>query len=164
MASTEQNQPNVPLIENKMSKSKKPRKNSQLKSAVPPVFILPCSLPPTSDEDRIFGLEICRAVEAVFIEISEISESEYSNTIECVQRCNGIFKIFLSEKKDRDQLLIKGISIRGHHITIYDENPLATVGQDVVRLKIKNIDYETQDEEVVKALKSIGFTLVWGIK
>ena len=55
------------------------------------------------------------------------------------------------------------MSIRGHHITIYGENPLAIDGQDAVRLKIKNIDYETKDEDVVKVLKSIGLTLTSNI-
>ena len=104
-------------------------------------------------------MEIKRAVEAVF----NISESENSNAVECVQRCNGVYKIFLSEKKDRNQLLIKGMSIRGFSITVYGENPLSIDGQDAVRLKIKNIDYETPDVEVVKALKSIGFTLASNI-
>ena len=69
-----------------MSNSKnqpKTQKKSQLKSAVPPVFILPSHLPPTSDQDKIFGLEIKRAVEAVF----NISESENSNAVECVCVC-----------------------------------------------------------------------------
>ena len=159
MTITEQNQPTVAQSGSKISKPRKPPKKKLLKSAIPPVFILPSSLPPTSDEDKIFGLEIKRAVEKVL----GMSEYEDSDTVECVQRCNGIYKIFLSEEKDRSRLLINGMSVRGHFITTYGENPLAINGQDAVRLKIKNIDYETPDEDVVNVLKSIGFTLASNI-
>ena len=59
--------------------------------------------------------------------------------------------------------MINGMSIRGHSITTYGENPLSINGQDAVRLKIKNIDYETPDVDVVKVLKSMGFTLASNI-
>ena len=55
------------------------------KSTIPAVFILPDSLP--SDEGRVSGLEIKRAVEAV------IDTEGNGNKVECVQRCNGVFKI-----------------------------------------------------------------------
>ena len=97
------------------------------------------------------------------LKVVKTNWDENGNAVECVQRCNGVYKFFLAETKDRNQLLIKGMSIRCHNITVYGKNPLSIDGQEAVRLKIRNIDYETPDVEVVTALKSIGFTLASNI-
>ena len=134
---------------------KKTKKRTYVKTTLQPVYVLPSSLPPTDEYEKIYGLEIKRAVESTL----GIDEEYNSSRVECVQRHHGVYKIWLAENKDRYSVLIKGISLRGHHITTYGENPLSIDGQEAVRLKISNLDYRTSDEEVVITLRSIGFLL-----
>ena len=129
---------------------------SLAKSSIPALFILPDSLP--SEDGKVGGLEIKRAVEAV------IDPGDEGNKVECVQRCNGVFRVILWGRKERNQLLIYGLSIRGISVTVYGENPLSVDGQDAVKLFISNVDYEIPDFEVLTALKSLGIILVSNIK
>ena len=136
--------------------SKKKVKNvkSYNKSNIPAVFIMPQSLPSDFIDGKLNGQEIKRAVETA------LHLDEDNTEIECVQRCNGVFKIFFSNHMERRKLLISGVAIRGVHITVYGENPLSIDGQDAVRLRISNIDYLTSDIDVINAIKNQGITIV----
>ena len=72
--------------------SKKKVKNvkSYNKSNIPAVFIMPQSLPSDFIDGKVNGQEIKRAVETALHLDEDYTE------IECVQRCNGVFKIFFS--------------------------------------------------------------------
>ena len=131
-----------------------------VKSNTPPVFILPQTLPVgTGAGGKVYGLEIKKSVETAL----NLDEYEADNNIECVQRSNGVFKIFLKGTRLRHKLLISGLSIRGHDIPIYGENPLAIDGQEAVKLKISNIDYLTPDSAVITALRKLKIQLVTDI-
>ena len=134
-----------------MDSSKTKVKATKEKSTVPPAFILPKSLPSSKEHGGpVYGLEIKRAVEASLGNDVEIA---------CIQKVNGIWRIILWSRKDRNNLVQKGISIRGHAITVYSTNPLLIEGKETVKLIIGNILYSISDEEVTKSLKKLQLTL-----
>ena len=126
-----------------------------VKTNIPAVFILPQTLPrDIGGGGKVYGLELKKAVETA------LGIGEYDDLIECVQRTNGVFKIFFKEMKLRYKLLISGLSVRGIDIPVYGENPLAIDGQEAVRLKISNVDYLTPDSDVLSALKKLNIKIV----
>ena len=77
---------NLPNLKNKT------KKRTYVKTTIQPVYILPSALPPTDEYDKIYGLEIKRAVESTL----GIDEDYDSSRVECVQRHHGVYKIWLS--------------------------------------------------------------------
>ena len=118
------------------------------KSTVLPVFLKPHELP--SAEGKVYGLEIKRAIEVVLGPDCKI---------ECVQKCNGYWRLILWSIQDRNTLLQAGLTIRGLIIPLYGSNPNNINGKESVRLYISNVYYSIADEEVKKALRGIGLIL-----
>lgn len=100
--------------------------------------------------DPVWGLEIKRAMEDVIGKQTDI---------ECVQKCNGNWRLILWDPKDRALLLTTGISIRGFIVTLLGRNPNHINGKEGVRLILSNIPYSISNEEVVKGLHKIGVTV-----
>ena len=118
------------------------------KSTVLPVFLKPHELP--SAEGKVYGLEIKRAIEVVLGPDCKI---------ECVQKCNGYWRLILWSIQDRNTLLQAGLTIRGIVIPLYGSNPNNINGKESVKLYISNVYYSIADEEVKKALRGIGLVL-----
>ena len=118
------------------------------KSAVLPLFLKPHELP--SAEGKVYGLEIKRAMEVVLGPDCKI---------ECVQKCNGYWRLILWSIQDRNTLLQAGLTIRGLVVPLYGTNPNNINGREGVRLYISNVYYSIADEEVKKALRGIGLIL-----
>ena len=127
--------------------------HNKQKSVVLPIFIKPYELP--SEDGRVYGLEIKRAIEVVL---------GPDRKIECVQKCNGFWRIILWSVQDRNTLLQAGLTIRGLVIPLYGSNPNNINGKESVRLYISNVYYSIADEEVKKALRGIGLVLGGEIK
>lgn len=130
-----------------------PPKQTNIKSTVLPIFIQASDLP--TDDGPIYGLEIKRAMEMVIGK---------DKKIECVQKCNGLWRLYLWTKQDRNTILQTGLSLRGHSISVSSENPNSYQGKDTVWLYISNVYYSIADEEVSKALRNIGLVVIGKIK
>lgn len=72
-----------------------------------------------------------------------------------VQRVGALWRIYLHDKGARAKLLIRGISIRGKHINLKEENPFSLksrmANQDAVQITIKELP-ESADDNIVTEL------------
>lgn len=123
------------------------------KSTVLPCYVKASDLP-TSD-GAIYGLEIKRSMETVLGKDCKI---------ECIQKCNGVWRLVLWTKQDRNTLLQTGLSLRGHSIPVSNESPYSYKGKETVMLYISNVYYSIADEEVSKSLRNLGLILCGEIK
>ena len=123
------------------------------RSTVPPVFIMPASLP--TSEGRIDGLVIRKAVHSSIGEETKIA---------CIQKVQGLWRIILWDRNDRNRLLINGIIIFGFSISIYGQNPFLINGEEGVKLFISNVHYSIADEPIIAALKEAGVILGSNLK
>ena len=131
------------------------KKNQQKKSSLPPLFLPPNTLPTAPEQGGpVYGLEIVESIEKALPGIE----------IECVQRCNGMWRIILWDRNQRTQLIQTGITIRGYAIGLYGENPLLVDGKESIKLTLRNVHYSIADEEVIKALKKIKLTLTSDVR
>ena len=117
---------------------------SRKSDVTPAVFIVASSLQNLGAP--VYGLEIVRAIQ----DTGELDD------IICVQKSQGIWRITPKTKSDRTKLLLSGITIRGHAITVLNSSPRLVNGMETIRLNIGNVPYETPDSEVQAALDILG--------
>ena len=129
-----------------------PLKQSR-KDVIPAVFIVSKGLQNLGDP--VYGLEICRALQNVTGETDSIS---------CVQKCEGLWRITPKHKAARLNILQTGIVIRGHYISVLGKSPYLLNGTETIRLNISNIPYEIPDSEIKEALDQLGVKFGHGIQ
>ena len=83
------------------------------------------------------------------------------DSVEGAQVIKGLWRIFVKTDEARTQLLMAGISMRGHAVTLSDTNPyrqVDTEGRDVVttRLLISDLPMYMPDYEVEQMLDKLG--------
>ena len=61
----------------------------------------------------------------------------------------------MKTKSDRAKLLLRGITIRGHSISVLGKSPRLVNGMQTIRLNIGNVPFEIPDHEVKTALVDI---------
>ena len=121
-------------------------KNSQSYSTV---FIPTRSLP-TFDK-AIYGIDIVRAVDLTTGNVG---------AIECVQKVQGVWRVTVKNDLARAALLTRGISLRGHFVTVLGQNPfLSPDGEETLRLSISNIPYASSLEPLLQTLDNLGLKL-----
>ena len=114
------------------------------KSIIPAMYVLPKSLLELGD-DPVYGREICKAMAMVTGE----------NSVECVQKVNGKWRLTVKSKTERASILLNGLSIRGHSVQVLGQSPNMINGEESVRLMIANVPYEVSDEDIRKALETL---------
>ncbi|CAJ1074316.1 hypothetical protein NHX12_015711 [Xyrichtys novacula] len=81
-----------------------------------------------------------------------------------VQRVGALRPIYLHDKGARAKLLIKGISIRGKHISLKEENPFSLkscmANQDANQITIKELPESADDNLVTEFLSKQGCKIV----
>ena len=118
-------------------------------STYPTLFVQSKDLP--KSDKQIYGLEVYNAVEAATGKLDKA---------ECVQKIRGLWRITLKCNLSRAAILTKGLSIRGHHVTVLSKNPfLSPEGEETVSLKINNVPYSVSHETIKNKLRSIGVVL-----
>ena len=86
------------------------------------------------------------------------------NTVEGAQLVNGLWRIFAKTDTARTTLLLEGISLRGHAITVTDVNPYRPVDSNgrveyTTRLTISDIPMHLPAAELEDALSQVGCDL-----
>ena len=95
----------------------------------------------------MYGLELVRAIQ---------DSGKLADDIICCQKSQAVWRITVKTKADRAKLLLSGITIRDHAITVLGSNPRLFNGMETIRLNIGNVPYETPDTEVQAALDILG--------
>ena len=111
---------------------------------IPAVFVVASALQNLGDP--VYGLEIVRAIQ----------DTGKLEDIICCQKSQGIWRITTKTKSDRAKLLLSGITIRGHAITVLGSSPRLVNGMETIRLNIGNVPYEPPDTDVQAALDILG--------
>ena len=125
---------------------------------VPPVFIREDDIPDGDTFPTV--LEVCLAVE----------QSIGRNTIAGSQRLSGLWRIYATSTKARNDLLIQGFTIRGAKLKVCDINPNilkdSTTGEEIpaTKLWIDQVPLSVADSEFENSLKQIGCELRSSIK
>ena len=124
-----------------------------------PVFLLKRDLPPAteqSDTDRYAteALEICLAAERVCVK----------ETIVEAQEIRRLWWIYPLSRLARAQLSIEGITLRGHALTLFDENLFILKGQDgrktqSTKVWISDIPISCDGADIESALFRLGCVL-----
>ena len=118
-------------------------RNSQTYSTV---FIPTRSLPTFGKV--IYGIDIVRAVDSTTGNTGAI--------FECVQKVQGVWRVTVKNDLARAALLTRGISLRGHFVTVLGQNPfLSPDGEETLRLSISNILYATPIEPLLQMLEDL---------
>ena len=116
-------------------------KQSRKGDVTPAVFIVASTLQNLGAP--VYGLEIVRAIQEITGEIGDVI---------CVQKTQGVWRINPKTKSDRAKILLRGITVRGHAITVLGTSPRLVNGLQTIRVNIANIPYEIPDSEVQVAL------------
>ena len=122
----------------KIAQSRKP-------DVIPAVFIVASTM--SNLGAPVYGLELVRAIH---------DSGKLDNDIICCQKSQAVWRITVKTKADRAKLLLSGITIRNHSITVLGSNPRLFNGMETIRLNIGNVPYETPDTEVQAALDILG--------
>ena len=123
------------------------------KDVIPAIFIVSKGLQNLGEP--VYGWEICRALQDVTGETDSIS---------CVQKCEGLWRITPKHKAARLKILQTGLVIRGHYISVLSKSPYLLNGTETIRLNISNIPYEIPDSDITEALKQLGVKFGHGIQ
>ena len=124
---------------------------------VEPVFIRRRDLPPAKSNaadpsgSPYSALDICLAAE----------RTAGKETIYGAQDIKGLWRIYPLTQSARNSLLIDGISLRGHTVTLHDKNPFILKGGDgreipATKLYISDIPLSCSDNDIETALVRIG--------
>ena len=79
--------------------------------------------------------------------------------VDAAQRIGGLWRVYLTDRLARAQLLYTGINLRGVQITFNDKNPFLHPGQEHVettRLFLRNIALSFENAEITNSLKDMG--------
>ena len=101
----------------------------------------------------VYGLEIVRAIQKITGQLDQLDD------VICVQKSQGLWRINLKTMSDRANLLLRGLTIRGHSITVLSKSPRLVNGIQTIRLNIGNVPFEIPDHQVKAALETLGLTL-----
>ena len=117
---------------------------------IPAVFVVASGLQNLGAP--VYGLEIVRAIQKITGELDKLDD------VICVQKSQGLWRINLKTKTDRANLLLRGLTIRGHSISVLSKSPRLVNGMQTIRLNIGNVPFEIPDHEVKAALEILGLT------
>ena len=117
---------------------------------IPAVFVVASALQNLGAP--VYGLEIVRAIQKITGELDQLDD------VICVQKSQGLWRINLKTKTDRANLLLRGLTIRGHSISVLSKSPRLVNGMQTIRLNIGNVPFEIPDHEVKAALEILGLT------
>ena len=115
-------------------------------AGVSTLFLPVKSLPKTESKDFIGGLEICRAMETV------VGPNKVDGSI----RISGLWRLQVNDEKSRSLLLRMGLPIRGLNCTVLSKNPYHIGDEESVKLIVGNLPFSIAEDEIRKALISIG--------
>ena len=115
-------------------------------AGVSTLFLPVKSLPKTESKDFIGGLEICRAMETV------VGPNKVDGSI----RISGLWRLQVKDEKSRSLLLRMGLPIRGLNCTVLSKNPYHIGDEESVKLIVGNLPFSIAEDEIRKALISIG--------
>jgi len=84
------------------------------------------------------------------------------------QNIRGIWRLYLKSREKRLDLLMKGMSLRGRSVTLYEKNPKATNNEDpnqkVEKVTIRMLPLSVSNEEVKTYLQSKGVDLTTEVR
>ena len=115
---------------------------------VEPVFFLVRDVPVSSDS-RLDTLEVCLAAERV----------SGRETVFGAQEIKGMWRIYPLSRESREKLLIEGISLRGHAVTLHNKNPFIVRGgteSPAVKVWISDIPLSVANEDIEGSLIRLG--------
>ncbi|CAC5364398.1 CNBP [Mytilus coruscus] len=118
-------------------------------SAAKPVFIL---------ETDLFGSIKPKPVDflnhaELYSDIGHVVEDSH---LKGLQRVNGMWRVYLDSKSDREHLIANGLTIRKKHIHVYDRNPKFVVKEHInyLRIRIKNVTLSADDNQIGRYLET----------
>ena len=109
--------------------------------SMPTVFVRHKNLPVSNDEP-IYGYEICKALEKAI----------GGPQIDGAMKYNGVWRLQTKDMASRATLLLKGFSLRGCSIQASSKSPDLIDGRESTSLTISNIPFSVADEEIKKSL------------
>ena len=126
-------------------------------NAVKPLYLKSRDLP--NEDNTYFTVrELCRAAEVV----------SGVNSMEGAQRIGGLWRLYPATGLVRIKLLTEGISLRGFHVPLLDNNPyirgVSNREIDTTRLLISDIPLGIPNSEIEKVLTKKGCKMTSSIK
>lgn len=122
---------------------------------VEPVFLLRRDLPfnqQTPQEKTYNALEVCLSAE-------KVSGRE---TITGAQEIRGLWRVYPIDREARTKLLLEGMTVRGHTLTVYDKNPFILSGgreSPATKVWIGDIPISVDNTDIETALVRLGCTM-----
>ena len=113
------------------------------KDVTPALFVVASGLQNLGDP--VYGLEISQAMQHIT-----------GKKAVCIQKAEGVWRLTTQTKAERAKILLSGLTIRGHTITVLSTNPRLVNGERTIRLNIGNVPYDVQDSDVMTALELLG--------
>lgn len=116
--------------------------------SVKPVFII---------EKDILGDQ--PVSKANFIDHREVyvalSEQIPQRTIKGLQRVYGLWRIYLDNETDKEELISKGLTMRDKKVPIYTRNPNVTQREhpNSLRIRVQNVPLSASDGQILRALE-----------
>lgn len=115
---------------------------------VEPLFIQHSDIP-GRDQLPVRPFDICMAA----------SDSVGRDSILGAQNVRGIWRIYCRSREKRLEMLVKGLSLRGRKVPLFEKNPRATNNSDpnqkVEKITIKDLPLSISNEEVLHYIKQI---------
>ena len=104
--------------------------------------------------------EICDACSSV---VKKINDEKKKKCVEGAQRIGGVWRIYLTDETARVMLLSEGITLRGQHVELKEQNPFRIAPEFEmyeIRLFIKNLRFSFDNAEIEKTLRNKGVVMV----
>ena len=131
-------------------------KGSGLNTGVEPVFILDRDIPGQS-QLKLRPYDIC-------MEASKVIGKE---SVLGAQNVRGTWRLFCKSREKRLELLVKGISLRGKSVSLFEKNPRSTQddpSQMVEKITIKDLAITVSNDEVKEYLSAKGVSLTTDVR
>ena len=109
--------------------------------------------------------EICIECEEV-IQASENADKNITYVV-AAQKIGDLWRVYLNDEMARVNLLMQGITLRGLHVELKDQNPFRVIGfenYETTRLFIRNVPLSFDNKEIEKFLVRKGVKFVNSMK
>ena len=133
-------------------------KGSGLNTGVEPVFILDKDIPNQGGTVKTRPYELCIAASNVIGRPHVLG----------AQNIRGLWRIYCDSRDKRLELIVKGLSMRGKTLPLFEKNPRTTntsdPNQKVEKITVRELPVSVSDEEVKSFLESKGVHLTSDIR
>ena len=110
------------------------------------------------ENERISNFELLEAV----------SQCVGGDSVKCIQLDRNLWRIYLTGKPSRDNILLEGFYFKSQHITVYDSNPssarLENPTDEALKVTIYGAPLSVDDSAVLEMLSRLNMCHKSGLK